>query len=789
VLDECHHLLESWGALVPAVVRALGEDTWVLGLTATPPAELPAAQRAVYDALFGDADFEVPAPAVVKDGDLAPYQELVLLTAPTAEEDAWIAGERARFADLQAELLTSQTGTLPLPQWLAARLDDRSADGGAHRSWRETEAEEPALARAALRLVATGLLELPSGAHLREEHRVPPDSRDWAALLDAYAREQLVPSADLADERLLRAIREVLPGLGWQSTIRGLRTVTSPVDRVCALSASKTAAAVQILEVERSALGEDLRALVVCDAEHWPAVSPSRLKEAGPDRLAGSARLALGVIAASDVGPALRPVLVTGRTVAMRRQDVADLRAFAPARLGPRLRTEPLDDSPELVRVLGDASWTPRVWAPLLTAWLVAGGTKTLVGTRALLGEGWDCPPLNVLVDLTSASTAAAATQLRGRALRLDPERPGKVADNWTVVTVAEDHPRGDADYLRAVRKHASHLAPGPEGEIESGIGHCDDALGPYTPPPVEQRPGVNAAALARAVDKDAARDVWGVGKSYSGTKVETVRVRTERPLGLPGGVVPAALLAGSRTLGTDVRPAPPQRRPPPLWPLPVGAGAVTGASAAVPAGAADGAVVGLTTAVASAALLGAVRYGGQVRRLRHASGDPQIAALRQLAAAVADALQTAGGTTVGAGAVAVRAGRDGWLRCELEAPVEQSRLFAGCLDELLAPLADPRWLVSRFVVPVPATPAERRRVALARTLGRRVDAAVAWHAVPSWLARSKARVSAFDDAWHAHVGPGRLVAGRDSEGQALLELLRGADPFGVTSRVRTVWR
>jgi hypothetical protein len=128
-------------------------------------------------------------------------------------------------------------------------------------------------------------------------------------------------------------------------------------------------------------------------------------------------------------------------------------------------------------------------------------------------------------------------------------------------------------------------------------------------------------------------------------------------------------------------------------------------------------------------------------------------------------------------------------VRCELDAPAEQSRLFARCLDELLSPLGDPRWLVSRLVLPVPATAAGRRRLALARTFGRSVDAALAWHAVPAWLGRSKATVAAFDDAWHAHVGVGRVVAGRDPEGQALLELLRGADPFALTSRVRTVWR
>jgi superfamily II DNA or RNA helicase len=791
VLDEVHHLLEAWGALVSAVVAALGEQTWVLGLTATPPTELPPAQRGVQQAVFGPAWLEVPLPAAVKEGDVAPYQELVFLTAPTAEEDRWIERERERFAALQDELLVARAGTVPLPDWLDERLGDRRAPDGTALPWREVESAEPDVARAALRLAGTGAVPVPEGARLREEHRTPPDSRDWAALLQAYARENLVPSRELADERLLRTVREVLPSLGWQLTIRGLRSVTSPVDRTCALSASKPAAAVEILAAERGALGDDLRALVLCDVERRLPVSPPSGDSLRPAvRPAGSARLALAELAASELGPALRPVMVSGRNVLMRRQDVPQLRSFAPTSLASRLRVHELEGSDELVALVADAPWSAGVWTPLLTAWLQAGGTQAIVGTRALLGEGWDCPALNVVVDLTATATSTSLAQVRGRSLRLDPARPGKVADNWTVVTVADDHPRGDADYLRAVRKHAAHLAPGPEGEIESGIGHCDDALGPYGPPPAAERAAVNARALARAAAKDSARDVWGVGKGYEGTQVETVRVRSEVPLGLPGGVLPPALLRPATTLGTQAQPLVKGRRPAPLWPIPTGAGLVA-AGGAVAAGAdpAPAGVVGGATLGVSAVVLGGVRYGTQLRNLRNVPADGQAATLRQLAAAVADALHATGGTTVGASAVSVRAGRDGWVRCELEADDAQSRLFAACLDELLAPLVDPRWLVSRLVLPVPATAAERRRLAVARTVGRPVDAAVAWHAVPAELGRSKTTVAAFDDAWHTHVGTGRVVAGREAEGQALVALLRGADPFRLTSRVRAVWR
>ena len=61
--------------------------------------------------------------------------------------------------------------------------------------------------------------------------------------------------------------------------------------------------------------------------------------------------------------------------------------------------------------------WTAATWVPLVHDWLASGGTAAVVGTRGLLGEGWDSPSLNVVVDLT-------ATEYRLlRYLMLNPRR------------------------------------------------------------------------------------------------------------------------------------------------------------------------------------------------------------------------------------------------------------------------------------------------------------------------------------------------------------------------------
>src|SRR5439155_385634 len=84
-------------------VAELG-DVHLVGLTATPPDTLTAEEGDLYGALLGPVDFIVPAPALVRDRALAPYQELAWLTRPLDAETAWLAEHDLRFTELVADL-------------------------------------------------------------------------------------------------------------------------------------------------------------------------------------------------------------------------------------------------------------------------------------------------------------------------------------------------------------------------------------------------------------------------------------------------------------------------------------------------------------------------------------------------------------------------------------------------------------------------------------------------------------------------------------------------------------
>lgn len=216
VLDECHHLLEIWGRLLAVIVGRL-TTPHVIGLTATPPHMMTADQKVLHHELFGAVDLEVSAPALVRDGHLAPYQELAYFTTPTPAEADYIHGQAIRFAELRAGLLDPGFAATPFLDWLQRRVVDRGeASSGAQVSWERFERDEPALADAALRLHTDGLLPLPEGARLREQHRHPPTAEDWVALIGDYCRRCLLASGDPRDERAYEAVRAALPSIGYR---------------------------------------------------------------------------------------------------------------------------------------------------------------------------------------------------------------------------------------------------------------------------------------------------------------------------------------------------------------------------------------------------------------------------------------------------------------------------------------------------------------------------------------------------------------------------------------------
>ena len=553
VLDECHHLLDHWALvlvdLIERLERQRPDRLHVIGLTATLPSPATALEQHNYEWLFGEVDAEVPTPAVVKDGVLAPYRDLAVFVTPTQDEQRFLRSVQDAFDATVVDVAADEA----FLSWVVAQVSAPSITH-AHAAFAESAAEverrldawgswlreDAKLAIAVLRAHQRFGLALPAGVPIPAAAAEPFGTDDWLTLLERWVTTELMMSADPDDRYRLHRVREAVGGFGVTITTRGLRHGRPPADVVLALSDAKAQGCADILTRERGALGERLRALVVTDVDRV-VTAAARLRGV-LDADSGSARrLHRHLVATAGSNP-LQPVLVTGSTVRAGNGIADDLATqlnlwFARRELDVFCRAQPVDDRIQELTGQG-RDWTPRHYVAALTDLFTQGLTRCLVGTRGLFGEGWDAPACNVLVDLTAATTPTAQEQLRGRVLRLDPAWAGKVAHRWDVVCVAPDVSQGGTDLARFVRRHAALWGvaiadpPAIPAPVIRGVRHVDPQLpdawpeGPGGPVDVEALAAVTRRCRTAVGDRSVTRSAWGIGSTdFRGTVITRTQV------------------------------------------------------------------------------------------------------------------------------------------------------------------------------------------------------------------------------------------------------------------------
>ena len=535
-----------WGRVLADAHEMLDHPT-IIGLTATPPdrkGRLPVDVKR-YDDFLGPVDYETPLPAVVKDGFLAPYQDLVCFVRPTGDELNYLATTDREFAKIVEELCREEPPSqdnLParksLPAWLVSVLSERRLPTGVAKDWTSFEHRDPEFARCARVFLHGRGAALP--AEVPDPTGEAPDNRSeldvLIVVLDRYIRHHLRRSARADNQELAERAIARLRLLGVQITETGAQACDSPVSRVMAYSRSKAEALLRILKAESRHLGPRIRAVVVADYEKTSAVTP----EIGHllDEEAGGAVAAFRTLLSDPETDALDPVLVTGSTVLVDDDLAAHFMEKARdwvAKHGLQIELR-YTERKGFNELTGEGeAWCPRVYVGMITEMFQQGVTRCLVGTRGLLGEGWDATKVNVLVSLTAITTSMSVNQLHGRSLRLDRDDPEKLADNWDVVCIAPEFTKGLDDYHRFSARHETMYGVTDDGAIEKGVGHVHAAFTELKPEGLEGAVEVlNAEMLARVSQRERCRKLWRIGQPYHPKPIRAIEVHGLGGSGFP---------------------------------------------------------------------------------------------------------------------------------------------------------------------------------------------------------------------------------------------------------------
>lgn len=736
VLDEAHHLRREWWRAIGTLRDRLG-DHFIVALTATPPYDVELQEWTRYETLCGPIDAEIGAPALVQTGDLCPHQDLIRLSRPPAEEeDLYYHYAKALAAYL--DQLVADPKLLALIQGHPWTLDPYYNE--------EAILERPELFTAFLAYLANANQPIPIDARKLlgvGTADVPAMNREWMERLLNGLIFELEPMG--TDEReLLKSIERELRRLG---SVSGDRIKLAQDVRFAASFASslaKLSSITAIARTEAENLGDRLRLLVLSDHVRAADLPRAQGETARPTKL--------GVVPIfealrADAAANRKLGVLTGTLVILPASAVPAARDVAEEMgIEAQLAFRPLAHDSAYCRLVASGRATERSVA-LVTRLFQDGLINMLVGTQSLLGEGWDAPRVNSLIIASNVGTSMLSNQIRGRAIRSDPLDPAKTANIWHLATIiaATDDSRWwhdqrddrdvhggwgpDMDVLVRRFRSFEGLAAGPAKPIENGLGRMELPLNPHNASWVDL---FNDRMTAKAIDRPATSESWRSALVRHGPKA---RIRRQ----IISNHAPARLVMSDTLqylalsgLGGGLLSA--------GWALRNMAGWADFTSPALLIG-------GLT-------LLYSLPKTGKALWLGFRNGTVERS-LGQVARTVIDAMAEADMLHGCPENIAIHVERDlaGRARLSLlDLPRGDERLILEAVTEIIAPIANPRYLLVR------------RSLFLG---GLRYD----YHAVPSRLGQRKEYAEAFAAHWRRHVGGCRLIYCRHAGGRR--DLLR----------------
>lgn len=528
-LDECHHLRAEWWKALEEFRSAIG-SVKVIALTATPPYDSTPAFWKRYMDMCGEIDEEITIPELVKEGSLCPHQDYVYFNYPTDEETGEIAKFSMKSREVYEKLISD------------AEFKNAVATHGSLKN--EEEAFEGLLAdvqymNAFLTYLGHHNLPFPKG--------LSKPGRNVSAMTPGILEKLL--QGFLYDDCQAYHCGEYQEALAADLKSQGLiekkkvsLTANAAVEKLLTNSKGKITSIQKIVESEFKNLGKELRMLVLTD--YIRKEYEKLLGDEGADvtslgvlpffeqlRRAMPGKLRLGVLCGTIViipAEAKEPLL---RAVGDHQVN------FSPA--GRISESDYLK-----VTAVGDAHFLTGA----VTVVFTEGYIQTLIGTKSLLGEGWDSPCINSLILASFVGSFMLSNQMRGRAIRVYKENPKKTSNIWHLVCLPPEGQKTQAvseDYELLVRRMDHFLGLHyTEDVIESGIGRLSIIKSEFNKSNIEQ---MNKEMLELAGERSVLRDRW------MRALIRTGKMEIAQETEVESAEVPAAVLvrAGSRLVGS----------------------------------------------------------------------------------------------------------------------------------------------------------------------------------------------------------------------------------------------
>ncbi len=417
--DEAHHLRKEWWKALTYLNDNL-EPEQTLALTATPPYDADLNEWNRYEELCGEIDEVISIPELVQNNDLCPHQDFIYFSKLKDSEKEMIKKHELAVRQF-VEKITKDTELIKYLNRMSFLIN--------------TNDEVEKILEAPEFYVSVASLLHSLGFKI---------SKEFPALFNAKERD--IPKFDLTQaKRFLNGflithtpefkgledkIEDYLAQAKRAGLINNKKIVLNEsikIQRQVASSTGKMDSIVEIVQIETEALGKDLRMVILADYIKDKDTDNTHLGVIPIWRILknkfSQEQMSLGVLCGSLI---LLPKDKQNDFNALLNDNNIALSSVA---------ISGYSEDENYIKITPKES-AKNVIVSLITEMFNKGHITILVGTQALLGEGWDAPSINSLILSSTVSSYMLSNQMRGRAIRIDKNNPDKISNIWHLATI-----------------------------------------------------------------------------------------------------------------------------------------------------------------------------------------------------------------------------------------------------------------------------------------------------------------------------------------------------------------
>ncbi len=456
-LDEAHHLKREWWKALTNLLA--GIRVKLVALTATPPMDTSDTEWKRYIGLCGEIDMEISIPEMVGKKCLCPHQDFLYIATPLRNEEEKIRILQAETDEAVTEILRNPSLYTEIRNHPVLRAPEEKQEVLlAHpaflthilaymlfvkKTWQVELEGDRFQAEKAFSGWDKRILSV-----FREEERKHPEELHYRGYMDVadyfvpLMRDILEHDPASFSEQLRTWLSERLIRCHMMKNGKITDKSDDEIDKILGKSGAKLDAITDIIRQESRNMGENLRCLVLMDH-----IRKEDMAKVESDAL-------LSEPGVSTVFEKLRREEHLGNLEKYFAADTAEnpvARRTYRTRLGVLSGSMVILPDPLMERLLAETDWKGSAkklgltgyslieqrqdrsdsLVSLVTGYFTEGAVEILIGTAALLGEGWDAPAVNTLIIGSASRMYVKTNQMRGRALRIRSGAPDKAANIW----------------------------------------------------------------------------------------------------------------------------------------------------------------------------------------------------------------------------------------------------------------------------------------------------------------------------------------------------------------------